>query len=210
MDAPRAVEGCWSEMDHLKVKVMRGFCVFALIVSVGCGDEGANESGLTSSNNQVTTNNGSTTTDNNQVGTNNQAVTHNQAGTNNQATNNHAGTNNQSNGGCSALHPRVGQTLRLVSKAHGVQGSAIIIDDCTIKVDGFSYDGGGVDVRFYGGIDDDYANGFPMTENLVGTPFSNQSLNITMPADKSLDDLNGLSVWCYDFTVSFGDGRFGE
>jgi hypothetical protein len=77
-------------------------------------------------------------------------------------------------------------------------------------VDGFSYDGGGVDVRFYGGLDDDYTNGFPMTENLVGTTFSNQSLTITLPSDKTLDDLNGLSVWCYDFTVSFGDGRFQE
>ncbi len=188
---------------------MSRFCAFILVVLVGCGDAENDDPQSVASNNQGATNSQVDTNNTATNGATNSGSNSNNATTPNNSTNNQGSTNNQTNtGGCLSEHPRVGHSLQLSTKSHGVKGSATIIDDCTIAIEGFSFDGGGVDVRFYGGLGGNYEAGFAMTENLVGTVFNNQSLNITLPAERTLDDLDGLSVWCYDFTVSFGDGLF--
>jgi len=50
---------------------------------------------------------------------------------------------------CDATHPKIGQETMLSTFAHWVSGAAVIVDDCTVRVDDFVYDGTGVDVRFY-------------------------------------------------------------
>ena len=196
---------------------MKKWFVLVLFLAA-CGDEDGSNDGSesqtngtqttgVSTNNQAATNND---TSNNQASTNNQTATNNQSTNNQTTTNSNNNTNGNTNNvaGCGTSHPRVGQSLVLSTRSHGVSGTATVIDDCTIEVEGFNYDGGGVDVRFYGGLGGNYVNGFPMTDDLVGTRFTNDQLTITIPDGRSLDDIDGLSVWCFDFSVSFGDGLF--
>lgn len=108
-------------------------------------------------------------------------------------------------------HPSVGKTMVFSTLAHDVSGSAQIVDNCTIRVSAFNYDGGGPAVYFYAGFDGNYRDdgaGFALGTMLNGTVYSGDSIDVTLTSAEQLDKLNGLSVWCADFNVSFGDGLF--
>jgi len=109
--------------------------------------------------------------------------------------------------GCTNKHSTIGQTATLTTRSHGVAGKATIINDCTIKMTNFSFDGGGLDVLFYGGINGNYKSGIPLGEQLVGKKFNQATYLITLKKG-DLDKFNSLSVWCVDVDVSFGDGSF--
>ena len=108
-------------------------------------------------------------------------------------------------------HPSVGKTMVFSTNAHDVSGSAQIIDNCTIRVSAFNYDGGGPAVYFYAGVNGEYrdgSGGFAIGPKLNGTVYSGDSIEVTLTSADKLDKLNGISVWCADFNVSFGDGLF--
>jgi hypothetical protein len=109
---------------------------------------------------------------------------------------------------CSKTSAKIGQLANLSTRSHNVKGQAKIIDDCTIEISNFSYDGLGLSKVFvYGGKGGNYAAGFPVGNNLRGTVFNNQTLKVTMqPGD--LDKLDGISIWCADANANFGDGTF--
>jgi hypothetical protein len=114
---------------------------------------------------------------------------------------------------CPQTHPRVGQTTTLTYHAHNVAGDVCIVDDCTVLFRNFSYNGGGIDVRVYGAsctdASCDYNNGFAMTDDLLGMTYDGTgTLVATVPAGKTLDDVDGVSIWCVAARVSFGDGQF--
>lgn len=112
---------------------------------------------------------------------------------------------------CESTHPSIGQTATLVAFSHDVGGTATIIDDCTIRVDNFSFDGLGIDVRFYGGLDGDYSNGFSMSEEDLRRPVpydGTETVFAQLPEGRTLDEINGISVWCVPVDSSFGDGLF--
>ena len=52
-----------------------------------------------------------------------------------------------------------------------------------------------------------YKGGIALGEQLVGKKF-NKSTYLVKLTNGDLDKLNGLSVWCVDVDVSFGDGSF--
>jgi Electron transfer DM13 len=109
---------------------------------------------------------------------------------------------------CTKLSPRIGQVATLQTRAHGVSGQAKVIDDCTIEIDNFNYDGGGLpDVFVYGAKAGDYARGFALGSNLFGKAVSNGKVVITLKSD-DLAMLDGVSIWCVRAGVSFGDGLF--
>ena len=114
-------------------------------------------------------------------------------------------------GSCESTHSRVGQVATLATFFHGVAGEATIVDDCTIRIDNFVFDGNGIDVQIYGGLGGDYDGGFSMTGDLFNFPLGYEGATVyaTLPEDKSLDDLDGISVWCVDVGVDFGSGTFG-
>ena len=118
------------------------------------------------------------------------------------------GQNNLSS--CTKEHEKIGHTGFFSTFAHNVSGKATIIDDCTIEISQFSYDGGGPDVYFYGAIDHEYTSvdAFPMGQKLNGKIYNNARIFIKLPQNKSLDDLNGLSVWCTEFEANFGQVEF--
>ena len=109
---------------------------------------------------------------------------------------------------CEKTNPRVGQVATLSMLAHGVSGKATVVDNCTIEIRNFNYDGGGLSKVFvYGGKASNYVAGFPIGNNLRGTSFANQTLTVTLNMG-DLDKLDGISIWCADANANFGAGLF--
>ena len=114
---------------------------------------------------------------------------------------------------CDATHPKIGQVAELSTFAHQVSGTAVSVDDCTIRVDEFVFDGGGIDVRFYSGLGGNYLDGFSMSENDLRRPQGydgTETVYAQLPEGRTLDELDGISVWCVPVAASFGDGLFRE
>ncbi|CAM2067349.1 DM13 domain-containing protein [Sulfidibacter corallicola] len=63
----------------------------------------------------------------------------------------------------------------------GISGRAVIVDERTIRVGNFSYNGGGPDVRVYLGVGNDFVNGPIISDSLSGTVFNNETLELTIP-----------------------------
>ena len=115
-------------------------------------------------------------------------------------------------GDCGSTSQRIGSTATFSTLAHDVSGVVTIIDDCTLEVTGFNYDGRGPSVYFYAAIDGDYLSpeAFVLGDQLNGQQFGNQTLQLKLPTNRTLDDINSLSVWCSDFRVSFGNAVFAD
>jgi hypothetical protein len=111
---------------------------------------------------------------------------------------------------CTSDHAKVGQIAILKNHFHGIGGTATILDDCTIGVESFDFDGNGINVQMYAGLAGNYEDGFSISDNLKNFPvgYQDASLTFTLPEGRTMDDLDGISVWCVPVGVSFGDGLF--
>lgn len=109
---------------------------------------------------------------------------------------------------CGTSHAKIGQQLTFSTNFHQVAGSASIIDDCTIHLDNFTFDGGGIVVKVYAGNDGNYANGPILSRDFKGEAFNNGQASIRLPQGVGLNDFDGISIWCVAVGVSFGDGQF--
>jgi mono/diheme cytochrome c family protein len=110
---------------------------------------------------------------------------------------------------CPSTHERVGWQAQLSTLYHGVQGTAVIVDDCTVEIRDFHYDGTGIDVRIYGGQGGNYDDGFAMSDDLLKPGgYEGDTIVAKLPSDRLLDELDGVSVWCVDVGISFGEGLF--
>lgn len=110
----------------------------------------------------------------------------------------------------SATHPLVGSSAEFSTIAHDVSGTMTVLDDRTIEISNFNYDGGGVAVFFYNGVDGNFfqPNSGPVGPMLNGRRFTNETFTITLPSNLTLDDFNSLSVWCVPFNADFGSATF--
>jgi Electron transfer DM13 len=116
----------------------------------------------------------------------------------------------QTNGAqtCTKSNAKVGKVAVLQTLGHGVSGSAKVLDDCTIEISNFNYDGGGLpDVFAYGAIGSRFASGFAIGPNLFGTRRTNETVTLTLKTG-DLDNMDGISIWCVRAGVSFGQGQF--
>lgn len=109
--------------------------------------------------------------------------------------------------------PMVGSRAELSSLAHGVSGAVTIVDEDTIRVDDFTYDGGGIVVYFYLGESDSipaFSSGVPIGPDLLGMSFdgSQDPLTYDLPAGQTLEGLHAISVWCVAANANFGSGTF--
>ncbi len=110
---------------------------------------------------------------------------------------------------CAATHPKVGQSATLVELFHDVGGVAEIVDNCTIEIRDFNFDGQGIDVQIYAGFEGMYEDGFSISENLVrDLPYNSEVLTMKLPEGRTLDELGGVSVWCVPVGADFGSGTF--
>ncbi|BCE03439.1 DM13 domain-containing protein [Marinicellulosiphila megalodicopiae] len=105
---------------------------------------------------------------------------------------------------CGSTHEKVGQTMTFKTKSHDVSGTAEILNDCTIRITNFTFDGKGPAVYFYTGNNGNFNSGSRLSEKLTRA-YNNEVVDIPV---SNLDDFDSLSVWCVQFRVSFGDGVF--
>ncbi|HVY31069.1 MAG TPA: DM13 domain-containing protein [Polyangiaceae bacterium] len=112
-------------------------------------------------------------------------------------------------GGCGATSPRVGWTADLgINTGEGqVSGFVTAIDDCTLELRDFSYDGNGIDVRVYGSETTAFKPGFDIGPNIVNKVFKKETLRVTLSADKKLTDLEWVGIWCVAVGANFGSGQ---
>lgn len=107
-------------------------------------------------------------------------------------------------------HPRVGESASLdMPGIHAVSGSAHIVNNRTIELRDFNFDGGGLDVVVFVSPNSDFYPGISISENLVRpAPYINTNMTFSLPAGYDLNDANYISIWCIDIPVSFSDGMF--
>jgi hypothetical protein len=96
---------------------------------------------------------------------------------------------------------------------HNVSGTATVLAFDRLRIDDFTFDGGGLDVFFYLGAEDtntSFIGGTAIGDQLLGTVFDGTQgpIIIDLPAGRSLADYGAISVWCVDVSVSFGSGTF--
>ena len=110
--------------------------------------------------------------------------------------------------------------------AHGVKGKLYAMDEKTLIVKNFGYDGQGPDAFFWVGT-----SGVPSDEGtILPYPFTGKfykyddddapvlkwyfdetkDLKLTLPDDLKVSDLKWFSVWCRQYSVNFGDLIFPE
>jgi mono/diheme cytochrome c family protein len=112
--------------------------------------------------------------------------------------------------GCPRTHPRVGWKADLgVNTGEGeVSGFVTMIDDCTLELTSFSYNGDGIEVRLFGSKASNFRPGFTIGPDMVGRRFVKATMKVKLPTGKTLDDLDWVSVWCVKARADFGSGPF--
>jgi hypothetical protein len=114
----------------------------------------------------------------------------------------------------------------LTTKQHGVKGDVYAIDEKTILVKNFEYDGQGPDAFFWVGTSErpgsvgtilahPFEGKFYEYEDqdapvLKGQFDGSKDIKLTLPASLNVSDLKWFSVWCRQFSVNFGDLIFPE
>lgn len=89
--------------------------------------------------------------------------------------------------------------------AHDVGGSAELVDEATLVLRDFTYDGGGVDTRLFLVVDGAaFSPELPLTDNLVGTPYSGEEVELALPAAATRGTWDTVVVWCLPFAAEFG------
>lgn len=110
-----------------------------------------------------------------------------------------------------STNPLIGTTAEFSNFSHNIGGTLTIIDDRTLEITNFTYDGGGPSVFFYLGTDGAYSpsnGGVLVGTRLNGAAFNGETVRIDLPSNITLDDFNGVSVWCDIFFINFGDAQF--
>jgi len=109
--------------------------------------------------------------------------------------------------------PQVGWQAVLSDIEENVSGTVSILDENTIQVDDFTYNGGGISVYFYLGTSETnsaFSSGLKIGDQLVGTFYdgTQDPLVIDLPGANTLEGYNAISVWCEVAHVNFGSGTF--
>ncbi len=112
---------------------------------------------------------------------------------------------------CDSTHSQVGTTADFEMFFHDVSGTMRVLDDCTLEISNFTYDGEGPAVYFYTGNSRTYvgSNVYYVPFLLTGNTFENDRIRLHLPEGITLDDFDSLSVWCFDFRINFGDAFWG-
>lgn len=110
-----------------------------------------------------------------------------------------------------APQDRTGWTATLSTLAHDVSGTVTIVDADTFRIDNFFYDGGGIGVYAYlaaANTNAAFTTGLQTGEDLFGTVYAGDTLEIDLPPGESFDNYAAISIWCVDVSVNFGSGTF--
>ncbi|PIK52391.1 hypothetical protein BSL78_10703 [Apostichopus japonicus] len=92
---------------------------------------------------------------------------------------------------------------------HDVAGTIYVVDETTIWVRGFSYDGAAPDAFFYGGDTPNPSENGVIIPDELGTTmklgmYDDQNLILTLPTGKTITDFKWISIWCRLVGANFG------
>eukprot|EP00877_Chromochloris_zofingiensis_P010198 jgi/Chrzof1/5431/Cz16g02220.t1 len=89
---------------------------------------------------------------------------------------------------------------------HDVSGTITILDDCSFRVTGFTYDGQAPAAYWWGGpaVDMLYKAGFELNSNRLETSSNGVTLVINLAKGVTWDKVKVISVWCKAFAADFG------
>jgi hypothetical protein len=106
--------------------------------------------------------------------------------------------------------PQVGWLAELEEHFHGVGGTAEIVDESTLEIRDFRFDGKGIDARlFLVRAGEAFDDSVELSDSLIrDDPYDNETLTLEIPAGADWSSWNLLTLWCIPAAVSFGDGAF--
>lgn len=109
--------------------------------------------------------------------------------------------------------PGPGWTAQLSELQHNVSGWVEIVDERTVRLHDFTYDGLGPRVYVTLGAADSnsaFAAGLYLDPVFaVGRAYAGETVDVTLPDGvESFDGYRAVSVWCDEFSVNFGSGLF--
>ncbi|XP_042910828.1 uncharacterized protein [Parasteatoda tepidariorum] len=104
---------------------------------------------------------------------------------------------------------------KFITHFHNIQGDVYTVDDKTMFVKGFHYDGKGPDAYFWAGTSSKPdTSGFIVSHNKESSNIleksDNQDMILQLPDDMKIEDIRWLSVWSKKFLTSFGYVIFPE
>ena len=118
----------------------------------------------------------------------------------------------------SGEHVKVGE---FNNRAHGIGGTVYAVDEKTLLIKGFTYDGAGPDAFFWAGTQGSpsgigtilpypFKGKFFEYEDqsapiLNGRFSGDKDIKLTLPNTLKATDIKWLSIWCRAFSVNFGD-----
>ncbi len=108
------------------------------------------------------------------------------------------------------LYARAAWTGSIRKGVHSVNATVTVVDDSTLQVEHFTYDGLGPLVSFYLGATNsstDFQNGLQVGP-LLDRAYADESLTLELPPGETLDGYGAISVWCVENVVSFGSASF--
>ncbi len=108
------------------------------------------------------------------------------------------------------LYERAGWVADIPLGAHQVRAVATIINETTIQVEHFTYDGTAPAVYFYLGESDSDAafdEGLGLMP-LLDRAYAEETLTLFLPDGQTLDGYTAISVWCEEFSVNFSSASF--
>jgi len=124
----------------------------------------------------------------------------------------------------SAAHGEGVKAGDFINYAHGISGSVYLVDEKTLLIKGFKYDGAGPDAFFWAGTEGSpssvgtilpypFEGKFFAYEDqsapiLTGQFSGDKDIVLTLPETLKSTDIKWLSVWCRAFSVNFGDLTF--
>ncbi|XP_043207358.1 protein Skeletor, isoforms D/E-like [Amphibalanus amphitrite] len=106
-------------------------------------------------------------------------------------------------------YPRPQKLGRMVTREHGVASADVVaVDAQTLLVPDFTYDGEGPDAHFWAGTGNPSNTGFIVPdENGSQQPlksYKRKTVVLTLPGDKTVFDIDYLSIWCRQYSADFG------
>ena len=109
-----------------------------------------------------------------------------------------------------AEYARAGWSADLATYFHDVAGTVTVVDERTLLVEHFTFDGGGPAVYFYLGTTDSnaaFSSGLQLDPQLTRA-YDDEAFTLTLPPGETLDAYGAVSVWCAAVGVNFGSGSF--
>ena len=117
-------------------------------------------------------------------------------------------------GACGQDHEKVGWTAVMEDSGEhpfAPDGNATILDDCTIRLDAFTWDALGDETYVWAGFCDDLSTGFAISDQINGeTAYENASMDLTLPEGKTLDDLDCIAIYELSIPEAMSWATFGS